>query len=278
MAVQTKKTTATKTTTAKGTASRTNSNGKAKGPSIKISSDNGLDRVLSCGRAKTGKTFFACSYPKPFVINCDKGLATIRDKDIPYIDIERMTDDNKNDRDVLNRYKDVLQVIKDIKYQEGTYWDMLKKIKYMPETIVLDSLSALSDLMEAEIMISPPDKRDRNEQLQIQDYGLIGRRIFGLVDILREAPYHIVCTIGLDLKQSDTGSFLDQPMATGSKLGPQLPHFFDEVYLHEYDKDKEQWTLTPQQSKRFPFAGSRNGLEMKPFYNPTYDKLRKGKR
>jgi hypothetical protein len=260
------------------TTKKTTTTKKKAASMIQFSSDNNFDRVLSCGRAKTGKTFFACSYPKPFVINCDKGLATVRDKKIPYVTVERMDDENKNDRDRLTRYKDLLQIVRDLKYQEGKYWDMLEEAKYVPETIVLDSLSAMSDLMEAEVMISPPDGKDRKEQLQIQDYGLIQRRIFGLVDILRESPYHVVCTIGIDLRQSDTGSFLDQPLATGSKLGPQLPHFFDEVYLHEYDRDKEQWTLTPVQSKRFPFAGSRKGLDMKMFYNPTFDKLKKEKK
>lgn len=245
---------------------------------IKFSGDTKYDRVLCCGRAKTGKTYFACSYPKPFVLNFDKGLATVRDKNIPYIDVVRMTDDNKRDRSVLCRYKDILQVIRDIKYQEGDYWDMLKKAKYVPETIVLDSLSAMSDLMEAEIMLNPPDNKPRNEALQIQDYGLIQRRIFGLIDIAREMDYHFICTIGIELRQDEMNTFLENPLATGAKLGPQLPHFFDEVYYHEYDRKKEVWTLTPMQSKRFPHAGTRKGLNMRTYENPTYSQLKREKK
>lgn len=260
---------ATKTTTKKTT---------AKKPSlIKFSSDNEFDKVLCCGRSKTGKTFFACSYPKPFVINVDKGLATVRDKKIPYIDIERMTEDNMNDRDSLCRYTDILQIIKDIKYKEGKYWDMLEAEGYVPETIVLDSISAMSDLFEAEITTKPPDGKARNETLQIQDYNLIQRRIFSLIDICREMPYHFVATTGIEVKQNERGSFLENPLATGSKLGPQIPHFFDEIYYHEYDPESNVWTLTPVQSKRFPHAGTRKGLEMTVYKNPTYEKI-KGKK
>lgn len=241
---------------------------------VKFSSDTEYDRVLCCGRAKSGKTFYACSYPKPFVINADKGLATVRDKNIPYIDIERMTNENKNDRDAVCRYKDVLQVVLDLKNKEGMYWEMLEEAKYVPETIVLDSVSALSDLFESEIVTKPPDGRERNECLQIQDYNLIQRRLFGLIDLLRESPYHIVCTIGIELKQDEKGAFLDNPLATGSKLGPQLPHFFDEVYFHWYDKDKKKWVLSAQQSKRFPYSGTRIGVGMEEFDNPTYAKVR----
>lgn len=245
---------------------------------IKMSSDNPYDRVFSCGRAKSGKTYFACTYPKPLVINTDKGLATVRDKNIPYIDIVRMTEENKNDRDVLCRYSDVLQIIKDLKYQEGKYWEEMESVGYVPETIIIDSISAMSDLMEAEIIIKPPDGKGRNEILQIQDYNLIQRRMLSIIDMCREMPYHFVATAGLDLKQDERGAFLDNPLATGAKLGPQIPHYFDEVYLHEYDRDKKKWTLTPMQSKRFPYAGTRKGLKMVTFDNPTYEDLKGAKK
>jgi len=247
---------------------------------IQFSSNGAYDRVLSCGTAKTGKTFFACSYPKPLVLNADKGLATVRNKKVPFIGFDRMTEETEKDKSVLCRYLDVLQVIKDIKYQEGKFWEALQKVKYVPQTIVLDSLSALSDLFEAEITVTdkPSSKTPRNGCLQLQDYNLIQRRLFGLLGILMEAPYHIVCTSGIKTETDDNMRARDNPMVTGAKLGPQIPHFFDEVYLHTYDIKGKKWALSPVQTQSFQHAGTRVGLEYKTYYNPTYAIIKRGKK
>lgn len=230
-------------------------------------------KALLVGRAKTGKTTFAGTFPKPFFINTDKGMVSLKGKNIPYITIERMTEENKKNPDYLTRWLDVRQILVDLKMQEGEYWEGLAS--YKPETIVLDSISALSDLMEAEIICDPPDKKDRSDTLFLSDYNIIQRRMFSLIDLLRELPYHVIATSGIDVSQDELGRMLENPSATGNKLGPKIPHFFDEVYYHEYDKDNKVWTLTPVQSKRFPHGGSRVGLEMKTYNNPSFDMFKK---
>lgn len=230
-------------------------------------------KILCVGRTKTGKTFFAGSFPRPFVINTDKGLATLKSKNIPYLTIERMTAENMGNDSILSSWVEVRQILNDLRYQEGKYWEAVEK--YKPGTIILDSVSALSDLMEAEVIANPPDKKDRSDTLFLSDYNIIQRRLFSILDMFRELPYHVVATAGIDITQDEMQRILENPHATGSKLGPQIPHFFDEVYYHEYNKEKKVWTLTPVATKRFPHGGSRYGLEMTVFENPTFDKMKK---
>jgi hypothetical protein len=130
-------------------------------------------------------------------------------------------------------------------------------------------------MMEEEIILNPPDGKDRDETLWISDYNIIGRRLLGIVDMARELPYNFIATAGIDRVKDDVGAVLEAPMASGNKLGPKIPHTFDDVYLTEQVNDKNDvfWALTPLQTKRFNFSGSRLGLPMKKYKNPTYEKL-----
>ena len=262
--------------TSKAKATSTTSKKTAEASSLLRFSGDSQTRVsaLLCGRSKAGKTKFACSFPKPFVINTDKGLATVKKENVPFYQIERMTPENKSDKSVLKSWVDVHKILHDLKYQEGPYWEPLAEAGYMPETIVLDSVSSLSDLLEAEIIADPPNEKDRNDALQLQDYNIIQRRLFSILDLGRELPYNWICTVGIDMDKDDLGKMIENPSATGSKLGPKIPHFFDEVYYHFYDKEKGKWVLSPLQTRYFPHSGSRHYLgEM--IENPLYSKVKK---
>jgi len=259
----------------------------AKNPVIKFSSEDDHDKVLLCGKSGTGKTTFACTYPNPFVLDFDKGLATVRNKNIPRIKFIRMTGDNKNskgigeDGSIVCSYKNVLATIRDFIYREGEIWEAIADQDIKVETLILDSLTSLSDLFESEIVVRDEgSKVPRNGSLQLQDYNLIQRRLFSVIDILRELDYNFICTAGIQIdKDEQTGRFLEDPMMTGSKLGPRIPYLFDEVYLHTYDEKANKWYVTGTQTRTFNHAKSRTGLPYgEKFENPTYDKLRKVKK
>lgn len=178
----------------------------------------------------------------------------------------------------VSKYKTILEILTSIKYQEGAYWEMIKESGIDFKTLIIDSFSSMSQLMESELIIMPTNGIDRKEILQFQDYNLIKRRILGIVDILMEMPYNIIGIAGIELYTSETGAFLDHPSMTGRNLGSALPYPFDEVYYQNYDESKGVWTLSPIKSKRFVHAGTRVGLEMRTYENPTYEKLKRFKK
>lgn len=225
-------------------------------------------KILLVGPAKTGKTYFACSWPKPLVINTDFGLKGL---EVPSFDIERYSQEGSRDKDVLCSWRDVYEILDNLRYQKGKFWDVLKDENYIPETIVLDSISSLTDCMEAEIILSNPDRKGK---LQIQDYDTIKRNTLELVSTATRClpAYHFIATIGIDVREDNLGVTREQPMATGRKLGPSIPHYFDDVYICSYEKGK--WILSPKQTTRVKYSGTRSNVPLEDFENPTYEKMK----
>ena len=230
---------------------------------------NNFVRILLCGRAKTGKTYFAGTWPSPLFINTDKGMKTLSKDHVPSIDILHGE----------QAWRIMRKIIENLGEREGDYWEALVAAKYEPKTIVLDSLTSLSSLMEIEILSFPPEgenRKNRDGGLQLQDYNCIQNRLYGILRQLAELPYNIIVTASTDYLVDDSdGRLYENPSVSGNKAGPQIPHFFDDVYYFSYDRKTSKWILDPQQSLRFNHAGSRGLIPLEQVENPTYQKLKK---
>jgi len=242
---------------------------------VSFTDDEGANFVHIClsGKPKTGKTTFMGSAPNPFVINTDKGLTTLNDLHVPYITIERVT---KEDNDATETaFLKVRSIIMQFKRGIGPVVDALNKAKYEPKTLCIDSGSALSDLFEVDVVLFPPDEKDREDTLQIQDYNTIQRRMFQILDLARELPMNLIVSFGLDVLQDDMNRIIENPSATGNKLGPKIPHFFDEVYVTSFDKEEEKFIISPSQTRRFTHAGSRFHVPFDDYPNATWKTFEK---
>lgn len=250
---------------------RTASASEARGSLITFSDEelSKYVRILLCGRAKTGKTYFAGTWPSPLFINTDKGMKTLASSHIPSIDILQGEP----------AWRIMRRILENLEEREGEYWEALLKAKYEPKTIVLDSVSSLSSLMEIELLNDPPEGAGRKNPdggLQIQDYNCIQNRLYGLLRQMAELHYNIIVTSSTDyLIDEGNGRLYENPSVSGNKAGPQIPHFFDDVYYHSYSTDTKKWILNPQQTIRFNHAGSRGHIPLEIVENPTYQKLKK---
>lgn len=227
--------------------------------------------ALLCGKGKTGKTSFTATWPNPVVVNCDHGETSIRNYHIPMIDIYRA--EKETPEGAPTGWMDIREIVKDFRFKKGPYWDALAD--YEPKTLIIDSLSAMCDILEAEIVYKNPD---RQSGLQIQDYNVIGRRVVSILSLAREIPMHFLATSGLEFvtdKDSGVASPKEQPMTLGNKLGAKVVHYFHDVYLHLKKQDKEsvRFVLTPIPTKHFEHPGSRWGVPMVEIENPSYEKL-----
>jgi hypothetical protein len=225
-----------------------------------------------CGKAKKGKTYFAGTCPHPFFLDTDQGTLTVSDNHIPKMKFTR-----EKFASGEQGYMTVNKAIGDLREKDGPVWEALEKANYVPKTVVLDSASALSDLMEVELIAHPPTEKGRDgTTLQLQDYNIIQRRLFGIIDNLRSIPYIVVVTMGIDIELDDMNRLIENPSATGKKLGPKIPHFFDDIFKCDYDTKKEVWTMSPVATRSFEHAGSRkSAIPMKVFENPSWDTFSK---
>lgn len=97
-----------------------------------------VDRVnvMAYGPPGSGKTYFATTFPKPFVIDTENGLITAR---------ARITDGEIEDFPAIQTsdFQTVLEIIASPEYRipqlfKGSKWE-----GYAPETIVIDTISTL---------------------------------------------------------------------------------------------------------------------------------------
>lgn len=170
---------------------------------------NGI-KVLIFGGAGVGKTYIIKTAPNPIIISTEKGLLSLKNFDIPYIEVSSYED-----------FKDAYEFV--ISSGEMKHFD----------TICLDSLTDIAETVLFE-------EKPKNKNLQ-KAYGdmqdLIKEKINQFKRIDGKNVY-FSCheTSGLDGSGNPT---IIKPMLPGRKLGDNLPHLFDEVFRASVAVTKE---------------------------------------
>jgi phage nucleotide-binding protein len=153
--------------------------------------------ILVYGTAGTGKTYAIESLPNPIVINAEKGLLTLQNKNIDYIDIKSMSELS----------------------------DVYEWLKFAPEaqkyqSIAIDSLSEISEFcLERELELAKDPR---------QAYGELKIKMRKLINLFKELDKHKYIITSLDLKEDEFGKPLYSPMIPGS-FTKQISHYFDVV-------------------------------------------------
>lgn len=227
-------------------------------------------KVLLFGESGTGKTCGASTFPGPiFYADFDNKVESVA---------SFIRDDEKLSEITYEKYPPVDQ--KGTSYEK---WD--KKLDGIKrafiagerpfETIVLDSLTTLSDeLMKYLMRTNPGIKRTMTKGVQIpalQDYG-INRLYFKhmLMEFLA-MPCNLVVTAHIDItKDETTGQILRHPMMAG-KLANELNIFFPEVY-RTFVKDGKYMAQT-QADRQYNCRSQLNKLPKEIEF--SYDLLKK---
>jgi hypothetical protein len=216
-------------------------------------------RWLLVGNTGAGKSWTATSFPDVFIINTDKRLARIAQiRKFDYYTIDAYD----------KAYVEAMEVLKEFKLKKD--WTL----KY--KTLVIDSLTALSDLMEMELIKFPREgKGESGEVLSLPDYNVHHRRMINFVRYLQDLEINSICTANVVLEKDDMrGTVVENIMLTGKKEPKQIPQYFDEVYYHEYDdktKKYQAWT-----KPHGFFKNCKTGFKMpESIIDPVYTNLSK---
>lgn len=174
-------------------------------------------KILTYGQAGAGKTFMVSTAPNPLVISAEGGLLSLAGKDIPYIEIH----------DIATLYET---------YQWLMQSDEVKAF----DTICVDSISEIAEVILA-------DEKERNKDPR-KAYGEMADSVTALVRKFRDLPgKHVYISAKLEMRQDDMGAVVCQPSIPGTKVGPSLPYFFDEVFALRTTKDSDgvhRWLQT----------------------------------
>lgn len=216
--------------------------------------------VLVHGRPKTGKTHFLGTWPKPFVIDADNGLVTLRGSHIPGFVFE------KGER----AYAVVMDLLRDIKNRRngfepgGTFGDC--------ETLGIDTITMLSELIKIDTMLNPVSGKAKDpatEKADFDNWGFTKQRLADIVAAANEITHmHVVVTAWTELIEDDTGAKAAYPKTEG-KFKEVMPGRFDEVYYCDVQNGK--YIMRTQQYGVY-VAGSRLGLPPV-LENPSYESL-----
>lgn len=169
---------------------------------------NGV-KVLVYGQAGAGKTTLITTLPNPIVLSAEGGLLSIRDADLPYIEI--------SDMDTLKEA-----------YTWLTSSDEAKDYK----SVALDSISEI-----AEVVLNAEKKATKDPR---QAYGAMQEQMADIIRAFRDLPgKHVYFSAKLEKTQDELGRVLYAPSMPGNKTGQALPYFFDEVLALRVEKDGE---------------------------------------
>lgn len=169
---------------------------------------NGV-KLLVYGQAGAGKTSLIPTLPNPIVLSAEGGLLSIRDANVPYIEVSSMSD-----------------------IQEAYKWLTESDEAKQFESVALDSISEIG-----EVVLNYERKQTKDPR---QAYGAMAEQVADLIRAFRDLNgKNVYFSAKLEKSQDEMGRILYAPSMPGNKTGQSLPFFFDEVMALRIEKDAD---------------------------------------
>lgn len=164
------------------------------------SAANGI-KVLVYGKAGVGKTRLIATAPAPVIFSAESGLLSLRRFNLPFWEIKTLSD-------LITAYR----------------WTIESNEARQFGTICLDSISELAEVILKNELSKNKDPR--------KAYGEVLTQTIAVVRDFRDIPGRNVYFSAKEefAKDDMLGGMFFMPSLPGSKLGQQLPYYFDEVF------------------------------------------------
>lgn len=163
-------------------------------------------KVLVYSEAGIGKTVLCATAPDPIIISAEAGLLSLRRVAIPVIEVKTI-------EDLIEAYR----------------FCAFSKEAQRFQTACLDSISEMAEVILANFKKNTRDPR--------QAYGELLTTMMELVRYFRDLPKNVYFSAKMEpMKDEFSGLIKYGPSMPGTKLGPQLPYFFDEVFRYAIGK------------------------------------------
>jgi hypothetical protein len=158
-------------------------------------------KCLVYGKSGAGKTKLAATAPAPIILSAESGILSLREFQIPMIQIKTVAD-----------------------LTEVHQWALNSAEAKQFATIYIDSISEIGEVVLANAKAQVKDPR--------QAYGELIEKMMATIKAFRDLPGKNVVMAAKQepIKDEMTGIVQYGPSMPGSKLGPQLPYLFDEVF------------------------------------------------
>lgn len=175
-------------------------------------------KVLVYAESGAGKTLLCATAPQPLLISAESGLLSLSQQNI-----ERVFGVNTPGitYDIPVAY---IRTVQDLVEVYNWLTNPINKAREMFRTICLDSLSEIGEAILTNAKAQVKDNR--------QAYGELIEKTIDTVKKFRDIQgFHVYMAAKMEwMKDEATGMTKYWPSMPGSKLGPQLPYLFDEVF------------------------------------------------
>lgn len=164
-------------------------------------------KVLVYGRSGMGKTRLCATAPNPIIFSAESGVLSLRGHNIPMAEIKTIE-----------------------QLTEAHRWALQSSEAKGFDTICLDSITEIGEVVLANAKRQVKDPR--------QAYGELIEKMQQTIKAFRDLPQkHVYMAAKMEpMKDELTGVVRYGPAMPGSKLGPQLPYLFDEVFRIDVGK------------------------------------------
>ena len=175
-------------------------------------------KMLIYSESGMGKTVLCATAPRPVVISAEAGLLSLTRRNL-----EKLF--GVGNRDITYEIP-VMQVttVQQLVEAHQYFANPANRAREHFSTICIDSLSEIGEVVLANAKAQVKDPR--------QAYGELIEKMLDTVKKFRDLPgYHVYMAAKMEpMKDEQTGIVRYGPSMPGSKLGPQLPYLFDEVF------------------------------------------------
>lgn len=200
-------------------------------PSYAIKTSTEVDpqiRLLLVGPPKSGKTFSAATFPNPLFVDFDNGLTSkdLREKQmaqLPFYSEEflRKQYPKLNVGNMLRPASSFVEFLNSTEIRQMTVSD----------TLVIDSLSTLSDAVKAELTPNIPKNKDGTPD-NFWFWREWSAWFCALCTKLKSFKCHVVLIAHeQEIRDSETGRVTSYKFCLqGQEFSPRLPQFFTDIY------------------------------------------------
>jgi hypothetical protein len=166
-------------------------------------------KMIVYGMAGAGKTSLIPTLPNPIALSAEGGLLSIKDADIPYIEIGSIAD-----------LHDAYAFLASSEEAKGF------------QSVALDSISEV-----AEVVLNAELKANKDGRAA---YGELNTKMTELIRAFRDLPgRHVYMSAKLEKSQDEMGKLLFNPAMPGKSLTQGLPYFTDLVLALRVERDAD---------------------------------------
>lgn len=175
---------------------------------------NGIKAVVY-GASGVGKTSLARSVSDSIIISAEKGLLSLVDYSLPYIEV-----DSPGQIDEVYRY-----LLKDKEY----------------ETVFLDTVSEIGEVLLTDFLLTGNSEGGPVKDAR-QAYRMMAEAMMPMIRKFRDIPSkNIIFLSKMEIKEDEeNGIMLYRPMIPGQVIKNQLPYMFDGLWMMDIMKDKDK--------------------------------------